>query len=352
MRLRSPLALTLLGLLPAAVQGQHPVRAPGGTLTGVVRDSATGLPVGYALVVLAGHEQRVFATESGKFTLTGLGGGTISLRVQQIGYRAVNLVLSVDARSGADAASPGLVVTLVRQAFVLPQIVVQGEECAGAGPAEDESGTILDEAFRNAERLYSLERAYPFRVTYQKAIINLDSTYTRTGGRVDTLRYDSRYRSYHRGQVLVREGRGAFGHEVANYFTASDVATREFRESHCFWYAGRDSLEGFPGYRIDFAPTGTTRSVDWAGSLLIDSVTMTLLRSDAHLVNLPAKGTSFRSALCTWLYKQLLPTLVLEFQARCAINQGSNPPGIVVERWLLIDHTFLGKRPDAPEPPG
>jgi hypothetical protein len=352
MRLRLPLALALLGLLPGAAGGQQPVRAPGGTLTGVVRDSATGLPVGYALVVVAGHEQRVFATESGRFTLSGLGGGTISLRVQQIGYRAVNLILSLDARSGAAVSPPGLVVTLARQPFVLPPIVVQGDVCAGASSAEGETGTILDEAFRNAERLLSLEHAYPFRVTYQKAVINLDTTYTRTGGRVDTLRYDSRYRSYRRGQVLVREGRGAFSHEVANYFTASDVATPEFRDSHCFWYAGRDSLEGFPGYRIEFAPTGATRGVDWAGSLLIDSVTMTLIRSDAHLVNLPAKGTSFRSAICTWLYKQLLPTLVLEFQARCAINQSGNPPGIVVERWLLIDHTFLGRRPDVPEPPG
>src|ERR1051325_3914738 len=76
MSFRPPLALALLGLLPIALLGQQPVRAPGGTLTAVVRDSATGLPVGYALVVVAGHEQRVFATEAGKFTLSGLGGGT------------------------------------------------------------------------------------------------------------------------------------------------------------------------------------------------------------------------------------------------------------------------------------
>src|SRR5258708_14952045 len=88
MRFRSSLALALLGLLPLAAQGQQPVRAPGGTLTGVVRDSATGLPVGYALVVVTGREQRVFATESGKFTLTGLCGGTLALPVQPIGYPA------------------------------------------------------------------------------------------------------------------------------------------------------------------------------------------------------------------------------------------------------------------------
>lgn len=352
MAYRIALGLTLLGLLPAVGQGQQAVRAPGGTLTGAVRDSATGLPVGYALVVVASREQRVFATESGKFTLTGLGGGTLTLRVQQIGYRAVSLTLILDVHAAPEAGAPGLVVTLARQAFVLPPIVVQGDACAGAALSEDETGTILDEAFRNAERLLSLEHSYPFRVTYEKVTMILDSTYTRTGGWVDTIRYDSRYRAYRRGGVLVREGRGPASREVANYFTASDVATREFRESHCFWYGGRDSIPGFPGYRIDFAPTATTHSVDWAGSLLIDSLSMTLIRSEAHLVNLPAKGTSFRSALCTWLYRQLAPTLVLEFQARCAINRSGPQPGVVVERWLLLDQAFLGKRPDQPAPHG
>jgi carboxypeptidase family protein len=352
MNLRSSLALTLLGLLPTAAQGQQPVRAPGGTLTGIVRDSATGLPVGYALVVVAGHEQRVFATESGKFTLTGLGGGPLAIRVQQIGYRAVSLTVTVDARSGAGASTPGLMVTLARQAFVLPQIVVQGDVCAGAAATDQETGTILDEAFRNAERLLSLQRAYPFEVTFQRVTTTLDSSYDRTGGQVDTVRYDSRHLlTYRRGKVLERPT-PCRPIEMANYFTPSDVATAEFRDSHCFWFAGRDSLQGFPAYRIDFAPTLRITTADWAGSLLIDSASMVLLRSDAHLVNLPGKGTTFRSGLCTVLYKQLVPTLVLEFQARCVTSQNTNPPQFVVERWLLTNHTFLGKRPDAPEPPG
>jgi hypothetical protein len=349
MSFRPALALALLALFPVAVRGQQAVQAPGGRLTGVVRDSATGLPVGYALVVVANHQQRVFATEAGKFTLDGLGGGMLALRVQQIGYRPANLTVSVDVRTGTGGGSPGLVVSLARQPFVLPPIVVQGDECAGEETGGDETGTILDEAFRNAERLLTLQKAYPFRVTYQRATTLLDSSYSRTGGWVDTLRYESRNRGYRAGQVLEKQGAGAARREVANYFTASDVATPEFRDSHCFWYAGRDSVGEFPGYRIDFAPMAKIRSVDWAGSFLIDSVTMTLLRSEAHLVNLEGKGTTFRSAVCTVLYKQLVPTLVLEFQARCAI--ANERAKYSVERWLLIEHKFLGKRPDAPTPP-
>jgi hypothetical protein len=161
---------------------------------------------------------------------------------------------------------------------------------------------------------------------------------------VDTVRYDSRkFSGYERGRVIERD-RGGSRLENARYFTSSDLARPEFRKSHCFWYAGRDSLEGFPGYRIDFAPASTVRSPDWAGSMILDSASMTLMRSDARLVNL-RPGSSFRSAVCTVLYHQIVPTLVLEFQARCVAMHESNPPRIVVERWLHVEHDFVGKRP-------
>src|SRR6185369_15527156 len=62
--------LLLFGLLPLIRAGVAPaqavrVPAPGGTLTGIVRDSASGQPIGYALVVLANPPLRVFASEGG-----------------------------------------------------------------------------------------------------------------------------------------------------------------------------------------------------------------------------------------------------------------------------------------------
>jgi len=322
------------------------VRAPGGTLSGTVQDSAGG-PVGYALVVLVDKNQRVFASESGRFTLTGLGTGRTTLRVQQIGYRAVTLTLSIDAAPGAPAGAPGLLVRLTRQAFVLPEIVVQGDICSGAEELSAAgSGTILDEAFKNAERLLSVQEAYPYRGAFQRVTMILNAAYERTGGWVDTVRYDSRtVVGYRRGKVLEAGARRG-GREFANYFTTADIAREEFRKHHCFWYAGRDSLDGFSAYRVDFAPTKGIKSPDWAGSLLIDSTTMRLLRSEAHLVNLPKRGTTFGSALCTVLYQETVPTLVQEFQARCVIAQLSRPATYVVERWLLIDHAFIGRRPD------
>jgi hypothetical protein len=344
----------LLSLILARTgAAQLPVIAPRGTLSGVVQDSATGAPVGYALIVLTERDQRVFATESGRFTLSGLGAGRTLVRIQQIGFRARTLTLIVDTREGAAPGGPGLVVRLARQPVILPEIVVQGDVCSGVealAPAAD-GGSILDEAFKNAERLLTLEKAYPFRGAFQRVTSVLDSGYSRTGGWVDTVRYDSRqFIGYRKGKVLIGPAPGS-PREWANYFTTSDLARDEFRKSHCFWYSGRDSLEGFPGYRIGFAPIAKLKTPDWAGSMLLDSTTMTLMLSEARLVNLPAKGSTFASAHCAVYYQPIAPTLVFEFQARCITRRSTKPPQFVAERWLLVDHSFIRKSPAENFPP-
>jgi hypothetical protein len=192
-----------------------------------------------------------------------------------------------------------------------------------------------------------MERKYPFVLEFQRLVTGLDSNYTRIDGFVDTVRKDSRtYVPYQVGKVLDRPGTRF---EKAYFFTSSDVASGEFQKSHCFWYGGRDSVEGFPGYRIQFAPNNRVTTPDWAGSLLIDSASMTLLRTESYLVNLPSSGTSFLSALCTVFYQPIFPSLPQEFQVRCVSSQKGTPPHIRVERWLLFNRKFHGKKPDEPD---
>ena len=318
-----------------------------GTVTGVVRDSASGRPVGYALIIVVGKDQQVFAGESGRFTLSGLGGGSVTLRIQQIGYRPTRITVPTTSGRSGSAGAP-LVIALARQAVVLPEVMVRGSVCSGVEElaSEAEGGSILDEAFKNAERLLAVERSYPFRVAFQRATTILDSLRQRTGGWIDTVYYDSRSLiGYRKGRVLpLNPPRGRT--ETARYFTTSDLAREEFRRSHCFWYAGPDSsVEGFPGYRIDFAPKSDIKGVDWAGSFLIDTLTMRLLKSEARMVNLPPRGTTFTAATCTVFYNPIAPTLVQEFQAACIHAHRTTPPQLVVERWLLVRSTFLRRTP-------
>ncbi|HEV8150873.1 MAG TPA: carboxypeptidase-like regulatory domain-containing protein, partial [Gemmatimonadales bacterium] len=329
--------------LTTTAVAQLPVRAPGGVLSGRVQDSVSGRPIGYALVILVEGDQRVFANEAGRFSLTGVVAGPATLRVQQIGYRAITLRLRV----AVDPAAPGgmaLLVQLEHQPLILPEIIVEGDVCSGAAQAEtEESQGIFSEVFKNAERLVTLQRDYPFRETFQETTTQLDSANTLLGSRVDTYPYDSRnvYR-YRRGRVTERKRSGA---ESAHYFQPSDLAEPAFRRTHCFWYAGRDSLYGQPALRIRFAPLKQVKSIDWAGSLLIDSASMLLVQSEAHLVNLTPQTSTFQAASCTLLYGQVFPTLVSPSQAHCVSRYTVKQAFTTELRWRLIDFTFLHRTP-------
>ena len=328
-------------LLPRPAAGQE------GTVTGTVRDSTTRGPVGYALISVVGGEQQVFAGESGRFTLTGLPRGALTLRIQQIGYRPVRVTVTV----GSGPMAP-LVIDLYRQPVVLPEVLVRGDVCTGVEELAPDAagGSILDDAFRNAERVSALERSYPFRMAYERNRTVLDSLLQRLDGGVDTVHYDSRsVGPYRKGRVLPLN-MPKNSKERIRYFNISDLAQAEFRKSHCFWFAGRDSsIEGFPAYRINFATRKDVRSVDWAGSMLIDSVSSRLIRSEARLINLPSRGTVFRSLSCTAFYNPIAPTLVLEFQVACIHSHRTTPPQTVVERWIRVKTTFLGRQPVEPE---
>lgn len=351
--MRRAILTLMLGLAVAGpARAQTLVYAPGGTLNGMVRDSATGLPVGYALVMVVGQEQRVFASESGRFILTGLGSGGLTLRVQQIGFRAVTLTLKVDPSPESGGGAPGLEVRLSRRPVILPEIVVHGDVCTGTealgSSAVEES--IIDEALKNAERVQTLEKSYPYRFSFAitKALLSSGRQVLRRW--TDTVRYDTRTLvGYRRGKVL--EGSRGPG-QVANYFSTADLARTEFRKSHCFWYAGRDTAQGgAPGHRIEFAPIREIRDADWAGSVVIDSATMMVARSEARLVNLVGKKTTFTSASCIVTYRQIVPTLVLESQVDCASTRSAGPAQITLEHWVMISFRFIDKSPVADSVP-
>lgn len=349
---RFALATALLLALGPRVHAQRIVSAPGGILTGLVQDSTTMRPVGYALVILVGTGSRTFASEGGRFTLPGVEAGLLTIRAQQIGYRSTTITVQVRTES-ATSGGPSVIIGLSKQAVVLPEIKVDAnaDQCAvpDSVASVTEVGSILDEVFRNAERFLTLERAYPYRGTFDKRVVLFDSTYTRTGAASSILRFNSRdIGGYRRGHVLD----GPQGsNERWNYLSPADLARAEFRSAHCLWYVGKDStVDGYRGYLIAFAPTRAVRSVDWAGDLFIDSTTMLLTRSRSHLVNIGERRTSIISAECTVLYRPLAPTLPQEFQATCTTARGKAVPPLMVELWQLRSFDFVKRRPFSNDP--
>ena len=126
--------------------------------------------------------------------------------------------------------------------------------------------------------MLTLEKQFPFILKYQRVVTLLDSNYLRLGGRVDTIRKDSRNFEPYRKGTLLNDAGGR--QETVSAFTVSDIAGEEFRKHHCYWYPGRD--------------------IDWAGSILVDSASMRLLQTEARL----------------FFYAPIVPSLPQEFQAR------------------------------------
>jgi hypothetical protein len=344
-------ALLLLTLGSGLGAQSHSIGSDG-RLTGVIQDSATGEPVGYALVSVVGGAQQVFATAAGRFRLEGLGPGRITLRLKQIGYRPTTLALNLERAAAFPGGDTALVIRMTRQALQLPELVAEPEACIGMRNAASmlpEVGGLLEEAFANAERILTIEKSYPFVLHYQRSTTQLDSSYTIVAGEIDTIRKESRrFAGYRPGQVLDRAGTRP---ERINAFTASDIAQEEFQRRHCFWFAGRDSVAGMVGFRIDFAPHPEVRSTDWAGSILVDSLSLALLKTEARVVNLPERGSDFFSVVCSTFYRPLAPSLPQEHEVRCSTAFRGPPRRYQVERWLLINRSFLARVPGAPGTP-
>ena len=92
--------------------------AQGGAASGVVKDSATGVPVVQARIVVSGTTIGALTTESGRYTLRGIPLGSVVLAVSRIGYTPQKVTATITA--GAPAVVD---VTLAQATFSLDAVV-------------------------------------------------------------------------------------------------------------------------------------------------------------------------------------------------------------------------------------
>lgn len=123
-------------LLSLAAAGPPAAAAQGGTasVTGRVVDSATAQPVSGVRVSIAGSTQGTVTDRDGRYLLSNLAAGTITLRAQRIGYTPVDR--SVTLIDGGTAAQD---FTLSAAATTLTEVVVTGY---GTSTREDLSGAV------------------------------------------------------------------------------------------------------------------------------------------------------------------------------------------------------------------
>jgi TonB-linked SusC/RagA family outer membrane protein len=119
MRHRCALVFTLLALL--AFANRATAQATTGTIAGRVVDSTSNAPIPNVRVTVAGSNAAAVTNDDGRFVLTGVPAGSARLRLRRLGYRAREILVTVNT---GEAATANL--GLLRSAVQLSDVVSIG----------------------------------------------------------------------------------------------------------------------------------------------------------------------------------------------------------------------------------
>jgi hypothetical protein len=284
---------------------------PSGAVRGVVR-SSSGEAVPYALVSLApGYGQR-FTDDSGRFAFTTVPSGTYRLTARQVGFRPFTTTLTV-----SDSA-----VTLPVR---LEPLVVQVEEitvtaprrCTAPGPPDPSLNPVLalvfDQLRENAHRYWLLADSYPAVYRMVRTFRDVDSPdYVRpTSSDTLELRTDARWR-YAPGHVVAEAPAPAGGSELrVSLPTLPDLADSAFHDTHCFYLAGMDTVDGSRLVRIDFLADERLRTPDVNGTAWLDSASYLVRQTAIRLTRPQRIDSRLEDLTARASFREILPGILL-----------------------------------------
>ncbi len=134
---------TAFALAPAATAAQ--------SVTGIVRDQATGGPVASAQVFLEGLELGALTQTNGQFLLLNVPSGSHTLVVQSLGYRTESVTITVG--SGATVVQNFF---LSQQALQLDEVVVTGTASASRVREIGNSVAVIDAAVAEVQPIVNV----------------------------------------------------------------------------------------------------------------------------------------------------------------------------------------------------
>jgi hypothetical protein len=267
---RYSLAAALLTLPPAAAaQG-------GGQVRGVVRDSASGVPVAGAVVVAYGDGReavaRTLTDEAGRYRLVPTAEPQ-SLRAMRIGFRPREVIVP----SGGSDRVLDVVLTTIPTLLERVQVVAGGSGCPRA-PEAARAGGLLDQARAALLATVVAREAAPATITRALFERRMDANGERIESqrvRLETAeRATVSFNAVQPGSDLATRGFSAVEEERrAFYGPDADVLLDDgFARAYCFSLAVRDSARpDLAG--IAFAPATTREGrVDIRGVLWVDTI--------------------------------------------------------------------------------
>lgn len=333
--------------LAASLQSQSVAPPPGLRISGVVV-GATGSPLPFSTASLAGTDIERFSNENGEFVLGNVAPGVYHLRVRQLGFAAMDTVITL--RAGVSVTGLRLVLSPV--AFKLATVTVRDKKSCVV-PAEisiagSDFETIITELRKNAERERLLGTTYPFEYSLAKSF-DSDSRTVPVQSGTDTVWYrsDERPRYFPGGLVRPDETRRPPNNRMMVIPVLADIGDPEFLRTHCFTYDGTVKDEGVVTHRIDFSPTKSVHAADVEGSAFLDRVSFVIRRAVFRLTN----GGSLRPPVLelevTTHYREIFPgvTVVRDVNAVQMVGGQFAHPIRVREAQQLVNYRFLRGQP-------
>lgn len=324
LRLRPPSLLLLATIVTASAHAQV------GGIRGDVRSADTKLRLPYSTIVLQGLLGQ-FTDDSGLFSIPDLAKGRYQLTVRAIGY------LPFDTSIVVGTEPVKLHIGLLPLAIELPPVTVIGRACIDPGPpvrdSEPELAAIFDQLRENAARYRLLSDAYPFRYWIERQIADSPPPPPPPPSprdkaqhpAIDTLERRSDARRAYKPGGLVFDQAGPHGRErTLQLPTVIDLADSIFHRSHCFTFAGVDTIEGRSQWRIDFLAAERLSTPDVAGNAWLDAETYELRKLVFRLTRPEKAMNSLRDLEVTVAFGDLLQSLPIptRIEARSEGGQG------------------------------
>jgi hypothetical protein len=342
---RSPLFAALIGL--TSPLGAQAILSITGTVVG-----PNGAPLPYSTASIAETGVARFTDEAGEFIMAGLQPGSYHLRVKQLGFSAVDTLITL-----ASGAAQKLRIELKPTPFKLAAVTVKASrECETPEQVANRGNNfalIIDELRNNAERERILVKSYPFVYRHFRSV----DRPTPSGASFavhDTTSYRSDTRPRYVPGEIVRPDpdRPPPNNQQIMIPVLEDIGDPEFLRSHCFKYAGITRENGIRMHRVDFEPVRSIRTPDIEGSFFLDPTSFVVRRATLRLTHANQVDLSLRDVEVTTNYNEILPGVtvigdLISVQNLSGVGIAA-PILRSTEKQRLIDYRFLGTKPGGP----
>ena len=326
--------------------GPRGVGAQTGTITGQVISKVEGTPIGYAVIGIPALQREQFTGPDGRFTLTNVPVGRVTLRARHIGH--IPHDVTVDVAAGAAAS---VKIDLERAPIVLP-VVTAAPACVNPGvpSAADapELAALVGLLRENAERYRLLVKQYPFRYVVQRRYLKRWAS----DGKVRELKVDTAAFATYTGYVYspgTVMQRSASGQPYFLFAQLDDWAGEPFLGSHCFHYGGEAEFDGEKLLEIDFAASEKIETPDMDGAMFLDPRTYQIRRTTVSLSRLPKELKESGGVVVTSVFTDILPSIPVmgqvDAETRLKLNPVNSAWEANIEEHRLIQVQFLRGRP-------